>query len=255
MLELYHWEPTLDSGEPLICLQEKQLPFASRYVSLLRLEQHREEFLRLNPTGQVPVLVHDGRVISEAGLVMLYLEEAFPHRPLLPKSLAGQYQAHFWIKYVEERIAPYVTLLGWHGFTRGALPRERLEEARGGIGRLPRERRELWQKALDDTYSEEELALARESLAVATGRLERALERAPWLAGESYSLADIALLLAVRALRVVQPDLLSAEGAPRTLEWLARLEERPAVRETLALARVPAPERLFAPGPEPARWG
>lgn len=255
MLELYHWEPSVDSGEPLICLREKQLPFESRYVDLLQLQQHRPEFLRLNPSGQVPVLVHEGRVITEASLAMLYLEDAFPQRPLVPKSLAAQYEVHFWIKYVEERVTPYVTLLGWRAFTRPALPRERLEEAGRTTERLPPERRKLWEKALDDAYSDEEIALARESLASAAGRIERALERAPWLAGESYSLADIALVLAVRALRVVEPGLMSAERTPRTLEWLSRLERRPAIRETLSGARVAAPERVFAPGPEPARWG
>lgn len=255
MLELYHWEPNVDSGEPLIYLKEKQLPFESRYVDVLQMQQHRQEFLRLNPSGRVPVLVHDGRTITEAGLAMLYLEDAFPQRPLVPKPLAERYEAHFWIKYVEERMAPYVTLLGWHGITRPTLQPGTIEGARRTLEGLPHERRQLWEKALDDAYSEEEIALARESLAAAARKLERALERAPWLAGESYSVADIALVLTVRALRVVTPDLLSAERTPRTLEWLGRLEERPAIRETLALARLQAPESRFAPGPEPPRWG
>ncbi len=255
MLELHHWEPSVDSGEPLICLKEKRLPFESRYVDLLQWQQHRPEFLRLNPSGQVPVLVHDGRAITESGLVMLYLEEAFPERPLVPSSLAEQYEVHFWIKYVEERMAPYVTLLGWHGITRPALQRATLDGGRRTLEQLPQERRELWEKALDDAYSDEEIALAGDSLAAAARKLERALERSEWLAGGTYSLADIAVVLTARALRVVAPDLLSAGRAPRTLEWLRRLEARPAIRETLALARVPAPERLFAPGPEPPRWG
>ncbi len=255
MLELYHWEPNVDSGEPLICLKEKRLVFESRYVDLLQMQQREADFLRLNPSGQVPVLVHDGRVIAEAGLVMLYLEDVFPQRPLMPRRLAEQYEAHSWIKYAEERIAPYVTLLGWHGITRPTLERSTIGAARQTLGRLPQERRRLWEKALDGSCPDDEIALAREALGVAARKLERSLERARWLAGDSYSLADIALVLAVRSLRVVMPDLLSPERAPRTIDWLLRLEERPAVRETLALARVPAPERVFAPGPEPARWG
>ncbi len=255
MLELYHWEPNADSGEPLICLKEKGLAFESRYVDLLQLQQHEEAFLRLNPSGQVPVLIHDGRVVTEAGLVMLYLEDVFPERPLMPKPLAEQYETHFWIKYVEERMVPHVTLLGWHGLARPTLQRATIERARRTVERLPHERRRLWQKALDDGYSDEEIALARESLGVAAAKLERSLERAPWLAGASYSLADIALVLTVRAMCVVTPDLISTARAPRTLEWLRRLEQRPAIRETLALARVASPERVFVPGPEPARWG
>ncbi|MGH8150321.1 MAG: glutathione S-transferase family protein [Steroidobacteraceae bacterium] len=255
MLDLYHSEPTLDSGEPLICLEEKALAFESRYLDLLRLEQHEPQFLRLNPSGQVPVLVHDGRVFTEAGLALLYLDEAFPSTPLMPAPPAEQYQVHFWLKLVEERMAPYVSLLGWRVLVRPALGQAQVERARRSIERLPAERRGVWERALDDVSPEEVLALARESLGAAARRLEQALERGPWLAGGSYSLADIALVLTVRALRVVLPETVNAERTPRTLEWLERVGDRPAVRRALARARTLAPERYFVPGPELPRWG
>jgi glutathione S-transferase len=255
MLELYHWEPSLDSGEPLVCLLEKQLPFESRYVDLLQLQQHASEFLRLNPTGQVPVLVHEGRVITETGLVLQYLEDAFPAQPLLPPSLAARYQVHFWLKYAEERIAPAITLLGWHEVSFPTLDPAWLERARRSCEHLPHERRRHWEQALADRYSSAELALARESLATATARLEHSLSDSPWLAGASYSLADIALLYMARALRAIAPDLVNAGRTPHTLAWLERLEQRPAVRDALSLARTPAPDRTFVPGPALPRWG
>jgi len=255
MLELYHWEPTLHSGEPLISLAEKQLPFESRYVDLLQLQQHEPDFLRLNPTGQVPVLVHDGRTITESGLILEYLEDTFPERPLRPQSLAERYEARSWIKYVEERMAAYVCLLGWLQFTRPTLPRTTLERARHTSGRLPPERRELWQKALDAAYTPQETAFVREALAFAVAKLERALQGSAWLAGEAYSIADIALVPTVRALRAVASEIVNAQRSPRTLEWLARAEQRPGFQLALAHARTPAPDRIFAPGSEPARWG
>ena len=39
----------------LLCLKEKGLDFHSHYVDLLRFEQHGEDFVKLNPNGQVPV--------------------------------------------------------------------------------------------------------------------------------------------------------------------------------------------------------
>lgn len=255
MLELYRWEPTLDSGEPLIALKEKGLRFTDRYVDLRELEQHRPAFLRVNPSGQVPVIVDNGRVITEAGLALIYLEEAYPQHRLMPIALAGQYQAHFWIKYVEERMVPYATLLGWHRVMRPTLERAEIERARRSLEGLPRERRELWERALDRDEPADDLALAHESLTGAVDKLEQALARGPWLAGEAYSLADIALVLTMRALRAIAPEIVSAERTPRALEWLRRIEQRPAVREALALARTPTPDRVFVPGPEPPRWG
>jgi GST-like protein len=255
MLELYHWEPSVDSGEPLICLREKDLAYTAHYVDVLDLQQHAAAFLRLNPQGQVPVLVHEGRVLTETGLILQYLEDAFPQVPLLPAAQPARYQALFWLKYVEERMAPAVTLLGWHEITRPRLPRELLERAERTLELLPPERRGWWNKALRDSYATEDLTLVREVLTLAAGKLEHALSGAPWLAGESYSLADIALVFVVRAMRSVTPEIVNRASTPRTVAWLERLEQRPAVQETLASARSAQPERLFAPGPELARWG
>jgi len=59
----------------------------------------------------------------------------------------------------------------------------------------------------------------------------------------------------VRAFAALMPDILNQHAAPHTLAWLAQLQERAAVRATLAMARRAHPERCFTPGPELARWG
>jgi len=253
MLELYHWEPQVDSGEVLICLREKQLPFRGHYVDLRELQQHQPEFRRLNPRGQVPVLLHDGRVLCEGGLILLYLEEAFPAVPLSPADAAARYAMLAWIKYVEERLAPAISLTGWYASPPPA-PAWR-DRARASSAALPPERQRWWARLLDEEPPREALALARETLGLGVQRLEQTLERSAWLAGDTYSLADIALCLAVRALAALTPDLLNPDVAAHTLAWLGRLEQRAAVRDTLTMARVPHPERDFMPGPEPVRWG
>jgi GSH-dependent disulfide-bond oxidoreductase len=254
-LELYHWEPTVHSGEILLYLEERQLPFRSHYVDLLELEQHRPAFLQLNPTGQVPVLAHDGRVLTETGLLLQYLEDAFAGSGLTPATAAERYEVSFWIKYSAERIAPAVSLLGWRESTRPQLGAAQIAAARASLAALPIERQRIWQKALDDSYSAEEIALMRESLAFACAKLEQALAAHPFLAGDTYSVADIALFFMTRAIRGLLPDILNAAQTPKTLEWLRKLERRPAVAAVLALSRGPAPERMYAPGPELARWG
>lgn len=254
-VELYHWEPTLLSGEILLYLTERRLSFASHYVDLPRLEQHSPEFLRLNPSGQVPVLVHNGRAMTETGLLLQYLEEAFPGPPLMPTRSDESYEAASWIKYAAERIVPAIALLGWREFGRPRLSPEAIDAAHASIERLPHERQRDWRQALEDSYSVQELDLARESLAFASGKLEQALAARPWLAGGTYSIADIAVFFPARALRSALPDMLSPERTPRTLRWLSSIEQRPAVAEVLALSRHPPPERMFAPGPELPRWG
>jgi len=70
----------------LLCLKEKNIPFVSHYVDLLRFEQHKPEFVRLNPNGQVPVLVHDGAIITESTVINEYLEDVFPQVRLRPEN-------------------------------------------------------------------------------------------------------------------------------------------------------------------------
>ena len=255
MLTLYHWEPSLNSGEPFACLLEKGIPFRSRYVDLLKLKQHEPKFLALNPDGQVPVLVHDGKIVTGMSIMLQYIDDAFPKKPLTPKNLAEQYQVFFWVKYVEERIAPSLALLGWHMFTRPAIKPAILAKARKTIKRLPPERQGVWTKAIRDSYSENDLAMARDVLKMAVGKLEDALDHWPWLAGQTYSLADIALVFMVRAMRNVIPDVINAKATPKLWAWLKKMERRKAIKDTLDTARTKEPDKTFAPGPEPARWG
>jgi glutathione S-transferase len=255
MLELYHWEPTLGSGEPLICLEEKGLGFASHYVDLLELEQHGAAFLSLSPSGEVPVLVHEGRVLTHASLILEYLEDAFPATPLMPATAPAQYTARHWVKYAEDRLTPAVCLLGWRQLGYAQFGAARRARALESIERLPLERRRWWSWALQPHSSEEDLAMAREAVTLGVHKLERALTADGWLCGAEYSLADIVLFLVIRALQAAAPELLPARGAAQVLAWLARVAERPAVRTALAQARLPRPEQHFLPGPELARWG
>src|SRR5580658_91576 len=90
MLELYHWEPNGSWLKPLIALHEKQLEFRSRYVDVPSLEQYRSGFpepsveTRLPLEGEGPILVHDGRQITESLFIIEYLEDVFPAASLRP---------------------------------------------------------------------------------------------------------------------------------------------------------------------------
>jgi glutathione S-transferase len=252
MIELHHFEPTSNSGEVLICLKEKGLEFASRYVDVLAGEQFSPEFLKLNPAGQVPVLVHDGRVLTETGFILQYLDEAFPEIPLTPASPEGRYWLNVWIKYVNEYMAPAAWKLGI-GRTLDSLGERRgLIEA--ALGRAPPERRQGWAKAFAGLDAVD-LEIARGLLPVRLERMEAALGAHPWLAGEGYSLADIVVFPTASALPVVAPDLVNASATPRIWTWLQRMRARPAVQAALAIAHTDHPEEVLAPGPEGSRWG
>jgi hypothetical protein len=66
MLKLYHWEPNANSGKPMLALAEKGVEYESHYLDLLQFDQHQPEYLRVNPDGTIPAMVHDGRVLTES---------------------------------------------------------------------------------------------------------------------------------------------------------------------------------------------
>lgn len=253
MLELYHWEPNAASGQVLIALEEKGLEFESHYLDVLAFEQFAPEFLALNPVGQAPVLVHAGAAFNEASFICEYLDEAFPERPLMPEAPLDRWAARAWQKYVDDYLAAAASDLAWAALGRSSLkPRNwaTLEEA---VVAIPsKERRDQWQAALAGP-DEELLDKARERIRLSVARMEADLGGRDWLAPGGYSLADIAVYPYANYLPRIAPELL--EGAPRTVAWLERMSERPAVKAVEALGRSPDAYALAAPGPEHVRWG
>jgi glutathione S-transferase len=209
----------------------------------------------MNPQGQVPVLRHDGRVITETSLMLQYLDAAFPLTPLTPLSATDRYQMQVWLRSSDDYFAPALCVLGWHlTGTAATMAPAAVKAARAGFSRLPPERQAVWNAALDG-YSAEQLTAARNALGIMAGRMETALAGKEWLAGSGYGLSDIAIFPMARALARLLPELLNEETTPQVMQWLRRIAARPAVTRVLKRARSPAPEALFAPGPEPGRWG
>jgi glutathione S-transferase len=122
-LKYYHAEPMANSLKSMIPLKEKGLAYESVYVDLHKFEQHQDWFVAINPEGQVPVLDHDGIVITHTTVINEYLEDAFSHdqpdsAPLRPTAPVGAARMRYWNKYVDEQVMNYVSLHGWHRLVR-----------------------------------------------------------------------------------------------------------------------------------------
>ncbi|GAB2225945.1 hypothetical protein Droror1_Dr00021726 [Drosera rotundifolia] len=95
-LKLYSYWRSSCSFRVRIALNLKGLDYEYKAVNLLKGEQSSPEFKDLNPLGYVPVLVDDGVVLADSFAILMYLEEKYPGRPLLPRDLkkrAINYQA------------------------------------------------------------------------------------------------------------------------------------------------------------------
>lgn len=106
MLELYHAGLTACSKKARLCLREKGLDYVSHYVNLSRFEHHRPEYLKLNPNGLVPTLVHDGAVIIESTVINEYLDDVFPEIALRPADPVARARTRVWAKLADEALGP-----------------------------------------------------------------------------------------------------------------------------------------------------
>jgi len=88
-----------------IALAEKGLPYTEREIDLAAKPK---ELFAVNPAGSVPVLVDGGAAIPESIVILQYLDERFPARPLLPADPLGRARARLLYDRITQLLAPHL---------------------------------------------------------------------------------------------------------------------------------------------------
>lgn len=247
MLTLYHWEPNANSGKPMLALAEKGVEYQSHYLDLLQFDQHKPEYLAINPDGTIPALVHDGKVLTESTPIMEYVDEAFEGPPLRPKDPVERWRMRWWMRFFDAYFAPSLSMIGWSVFVGPAVRQRDPKELEAAIQRIPLEsRRVAWRKAMFNQFSAEELEESRRRVAFATDVLEQHLTENRWIAGNTYSLGDVNAFNLGYALPFSQPERCNDQKTPHIMEWLRKIYERPAAKATWAKGRTQLSSRLAA---------
>lgn len=233
MLELYHYDRSTAAQKVRIALAEKGLEWTSRILNTsVGVREHLQpEYLKLNPRGLVPTLLHDGRPICESQVILEYLDDAFPQRPLRPADPVERAHMRQWTKVIDEGLHVHSRVLGM------CISVRHVNQAKG-------------QEAVDNYYKEMrdpvrrrndliniEHGLGSPLLPDAVGffktvfqQIDDALAGQSWLAGQSFSLADISHGVYVTRLAGFNMAPLWADLAYLNA-WHARFESRPSFTE------------------------
>ena len=228
MLVLYHGGLTTCSKQVRHCLREKRLVYESRYVNLFRFEHLSADYLKLNPNGVVPTLVHDGHVVINSACINEYIDEVFPDPRLSPAHPNDRARMRLWTWTADDAHIQGARL------TRNRRLKASVQEMSEAdvalvLARMPvPARRERWQRQTVGGHSDAEMETAAEHMWFVAETMERELVRGPWLAGEDFSLADIAMASLIHRTLELAPELLPHRTLPRLHGWYDRLMARPA---------------------------
>ena len=234
---LYHWEPNANSGKPMLALEEKGVDYKSVYIDMLAFDQHQPDYLAINPMGTIPAMVHEGHLLNESTAIMEYVDARFDGPKLRPDDAQQRWKMRWWMKYCDQYYGPSASMVAWDMFTGPAVRKKDPEELKARIAAIPlKERRIAWTKAIYGQFAEEELAESRRRVEQASALFERNLERNLWIAGDTFSLADINAFNLVYILphmaETMRLPSVSVERTPHTMKWLKRMYQRPSIRRT-----------------------
>lgn len=240
-VELYYFQPLgTNSGRVFLALLEKGVEFCGYELDGRAFEHLSPTYLAINPRGQVPALVHDGRPLTEGACICEYVDEAFEGPPLRPASPAGRWRMRRWCRFIEIDLGRALMMIHWNrivpAFVGARTPRE-LEEL---LGKVPDpDRRRAWRRAYLQQTAPEALAESHRRVSAAASRIEGALAGSAWIAGPQFSLADVDLLNFYGVIAKWSPEIVNEGATPHTMAWLARMEDRRAVRELRARTIMP----------------
>jgi glutathione S-transferase len=229
MMILHHGWRSSASRRVRLCLEEKSLVYESYVVDMGKMEHHSPEYLKINPNGVIPTLIHDGRPLHESGTICEYLDETFPDPPLRPDSPYERALMRNWIRHIDGLIGNLI-IFNWRHHLQKVASQWSDEELAEKLKNIPsRERQEAWLRAARKPYTEEERDAARAKLVLLLDKMEDALQTSGWLVGGAYSIADIAAVPFVKRIdEEIAPDEVMPKKHPRVTDWWNIIQARPA---------------------------
>lgn len=199
MIDVYSWV-TPNGHKVHIMLEECGLPYRVHPINIGAGDQFKPEFLKISPNNKIPAIIDpqgpDGKPISlfESGAILLYL--ASKTGKFLPESDRGRFEMLQWLMFQMGGVGP---MLGQAHHFRIYAP-EKIEYA---IKRYTNEAKRLY------------------------GVMDKQLATHPFIAGDSYTIADIAIF---PWLRSWQNQGIDWADYPHLKKWFDAIAARPAVQ-------------------------
>lgn len=212
MLVLHSW--TTPNGRKVpILLEELGLAYEIHFVDITKHEQFEPEFLAIAPNSKIPALVdysaEEGPLsIFGSGAILIYLADKYG--VFLAPHGHARWKAMEWLHWQVGNLGPMLGQLGFFAIRSKEKAPLAIQRFTGEVARL-------------------------------LGVLDRRLSEERYLAGDDYTIADIAAYPWMVGATTAQKDVLAEHLAnkPGIARWMAELSERPAVQRGMAIKPPP----------------
>ena len=194
MLKIYGHPMSAPTNKVRMCANAAGLDYELVVIDLSTGEHKGEDFLTINPAGQVPAIDHDGFRLFESNAISKYLAKSKPG--LYPAEPAKQALVDQWCDFVSNLVMP-------------------------GIGRILFNR--LLAPQIGLPVDEAAITEGEEILARSLPIVESQLNVHAHLAGDDFTIADIALLATVDPVEAIALDL---TPYPKLSSWRQQLREQ-----------------------------
>ena len=237
MLKLYHFWSSTCSRKVRICLAEKNLEWESHHVDIVNKRENVEEwYVKLNPNAVVPTLDNDGLIVIESNIILEYLDDCFPDIPLKSETAYENAKMRLWLDKAETVVHKNINVISWNKRHLPRMSQYSHDEHKIILEQFPDPvKRQIKLSRLENGVSEAEELFAQDRLLEFMDDMEKSLENSPWLSGEVFSLADIAIAPFVERFEANGLDkLVDFSDRPMIGDWWERLKKRESYQSTYA---------------------
>jgi len=192
-LTLYHNPVSTCSQKVRLVLAEKGLPYESKVIVWGNNEHLTEAYLKINPNGVVPSLVHDDDPVIDSSVICEYLDEVFPGVSLTPKDPVMRAKMRAWMRYFEEVPTTAIRVPSFNKLFKKQLSEMPSKEFDAMADKLPL-RKQFYREMGQVGFTDKKFDASLERLSGCIDRVTKALEKdGPWIIGEQYTIADVVL--------------------------------------------------------------
>jgi glutathione S-transferase len=232
-LKLYNFPQSTCSQKVRLTLWERNLEFIDRTVDSTRREHLSDWYLKLNPNGVVPTLVHADAVIIDSSVIIEYLEDVYSERPLSPADPVRRAHMRKWLRYFEEVPTPAVRVPSFNQYLSKRFDKLSQEQFDTFVDGHPIRKQFYKRMRKEQGFDERDTEAAIDRLSQTIDRMEKGLDESagPWLMGEQLSLADYCIAPTID--RMVDLGLASLmDNHPAVQNWFQQVKSRPAYAKT-----------------------